>query len=408
MAQNELIWTVISVLRPSDFYHINHRLIYEAMFDICQNGDGKIDIVSLRHVLKNQGTLEMLGGANALAVLFDALPAVSNFESYVAIVKEHSLSRDVISISRKLQGSAGKPDVALRQAMADITETLAGGGGNPIIDYEDELELTKELWREGGERVTVDTGIQRLDDKMIIMKGNIVVIAGNPGTGKTAFASQVAYRTSQKTPVLFATLEMSPANVTHRIIQLKTGISVPIILNPGFTTEDNRSKLAEAVDRELGENRRTLKMLRPGFISPMDILAAGRSMQARYGDLGLIVVDYLQLMHCPERNLTSQERVAWLSRNMKAVALQLNVPIFLLSQLSRKNVQDNKEPQLHDLRDSGAIEQDADIVVFTHRPDLAKNEGRFIVRKQRYGSPFSAVAVFDGGRTRFTEMATGY
>jgi len=408
MMNNDLIWDAMTRLKPDDFYHVKHRVIYEAIVDTCENGDAKVDIVNLRRNLQGRGELALAGGATGLSEMLDQLPDVSNINAYIDIVKETALSRDAISIGRKLQSAAGKPDDALRAAMMEITNAVSGGEGNPIIDYEDEVELTRKMW-EGDEQVAVvETGIPRIDEKMVIMKGNIVVIAGNPGTGKTAFATQVAQKTAKKLPVLFATLEMSPANVTHRIIQSQTGISVPLIMNPRFTTEENRVKLSDVVDREIGENRRTLKMMRPGFITPQDILAAGRAMQVRQGELGLVVVDYLQLMHCPEKGMTSQERVAWLSRHMKAVALQLNVPIFVLSQLSRRNSQENKEPQLHDLRDSGAIEQDADIVLFTHRPNLEENTGAFIVRKQRYGAPFRTMAMFDGRYARFTEYTGGY
>jgi replicative DNA helicase len=201
---------------------------------------------------------------------------------------------------------------------------------------------------------------------------------------------------------------MSPANVTHRMIQSRTGMSVPVIMNPKQTTQENRSTLESVVDHELSENRKSLFYLRPGLITPQDILAAGRAIQVKSGALGLVVVDYLQLMHCPERGMNSQERVAWLSRNMKATALQLDVPIMVLSQLNRGQVRDGREPELYDLRDSGAIEQDADIVVFTHRPSQESNEAHLLVKKQRYGITGKVRVAFDPARCRFVTVERAY
>jgi replicative DNA helicase len=408
MSENALVWEAMAKIRPEEFYGEKCRVIMEAVYDICENGNGLVDLVSLKSQLSSRGQLKLVGGASGLSSMLDTLPDVANFLSYVAIVKQHAMSRRVVEIGRSLQGGASDPTVAMQKAMSSIVEVLAGSGGNPLIRYEAELEDTKKVWEKGGERAAVETGIPRLDSQMVIMKGHSVVIAGHTGTGKTAFATQVAYRTSKKFPVLFVTLEMSPANVVHRIIQSRTGLSVPVIMNPRYATADNRAMLEDVIDREISERRDNLFMLRPSMVTPQDILAAGRAIQAQRGGIGLVVVDYLQLLHCPERGFSNTERVTWLSRALKLLALQLDAPVFVLSQLRRSPAQENREPQLHDLRESGAIEQDADIVVFTHRPDLEKNEGMFLVRKQRYGAPFRVKTEFDGARARFVEPAYGY
>jgi len=230
-------------------------------------------------------------------------------------------------------------------------------------------------------------------------------VAGHPGTGKSSLAVQAALNVAKEGRVLLITLEMSSEEMVERVVQSKTGASAHIIDNPQFTTPDNRQRIKEAFE-EVSMNLETLHVLSPGAVTPQDVIAHARAIEMQHGELSLIVVDYLQLMHCPERGMGPVERVTWLSRNIKAAARQLKVPIMLLSQLSRDSAKGNREPELHDLRDSGAIEQDADIVVFTHRPNIEQEEGMLLVRKQRHGPVGRCRVQYDSSRCRFLTLDT--
>jgi replicative DNA helicase len=246
----------------------------------------------------------------------------------------------------------------------------------------------------------VETGIGSLDSWVTIRRKNQVVVAGNPSTGKSSFALQTALHAMKTNHVLFISLEMSEEELFERVIQGMTGCSAKVIANPRHTGENNQEKIAKAMAKVRSEHH-TLHLLSPGMVTPQDVMAHARSIQIRYGSIGLVVVDYIQLMHCPLKNMGTTERTTWLSRQMKAVCRQLDVPILVLSQLSRDNTRGNREPELHDLRDSGALEQDADIVIFTHRQNLEEEEGLLLVKKQRHGPTGRTRVKFDGRRSRF-------
>ena len=400
MLQKSLVWEVMPSLKPEHMYLEQHRQILDAMYDIAENGDGKVDVVSTRHVLDQRGKLQQIGGTTYLSSLMDALPDVANVGHYVGIVLEHALDREMRRLGAVLSQNGSPPKDRAHAVLADMYKALAGEESASVktmaqiaLEYESNVKAgLTEQW--------IETGISALDSWVTIRRKNQVVVAGNPSTGKSSFALQAALNAMKTHHVLFISLEMSEEELFERVVQGMTGCSAKVIANPKHTTEENRRKIAEAVAR-VQAHHHMLHLLSPGMVTPQDVIAHARAIQIRYGTLGLVVVDYLQLMHCPLKNMGTTERVTWLSRHMKAVARQLDVPVMLLSQLSRDNTRGNREPELHDLRDSGAIEQDADIVIFTHRQNLDEPEGVLLVRKQRHGPTGRTRVNFDGARSKF-------
>jgi len=405
MLDEQTVWNVMPRLKLNDLFVQKHRIILEAMYDIAENGDGKIDVISLRSALDQRDELELCGGTTYLSGLIDALPDVANVQHYVGIVREHALDRKLKDLGRTLSANGTRPRERAQQVMAEMHTALCGVDAEGVRSM---AQLAREYLEHQEAGITTrcaSTGLSALDNRMTIRRGNIVVVAGHPGTGKSALALQTALHVAKEDRVLLITLEMSGEEMVERVVQGTTGCSAHIIDNPQFTNPDNREKIQQAM-REAGRNLETLHVLSPGNVTPQDVIAHARSVQMQHGELALVIVDYLQLMHCPERGLGQVERVTWLSRNMKAAARQLEVPIMLLSQLSRDSSKGHKEPELHDLRDSGAIEQDADIVVFTHRPDIEGDEGMLLVKKQRHGPVGRSRVKYDKARCRFLTLDT--
>lgn len=400
MLEKSLVWEVMTSLKPEDMYLEPHRLILDAMYDVAENGDGKIDVVALRHILSGRKQLETVGGAAALSSLMDALPDIANVGHYVNIVLEHSLDRKMRKLGQILSNNGSPPKDRAHAVLAEMYQALAGEDSARVMTMAEVAKNYESNIAAGLQERCIETGIGSLDAYVTIRKKNQIVIAGNPSTGKSSLAMQIALNVMKTHHVLFISLEMSEEELFERVVQSMTGCSAKVIANPSHTTENNRQRIMDAAAR-VRESYHQLHMLSPGMVTPQDVMAHARSIQIRYGSLGLVVVDYLQLMHCPLKNMGTTERVTWLSRHMKAIARQLNVPVMLLSQLSRDNTRGNREPELHDLRDSGAIEQDADIVIFTHRPVLEEENGVLLVRKQRHGPTGRTQVNFESSRSRF-------
>ena len=400
MLEKGLVWEVMTTLKPKDLYIEKHRVVLEAMYDVAENGDGEIDVLSIRHVLDGAGKLNRVGGSSGLSSMLDALPDVANVGHYVGIILEHSLDREMRRLGTILSRNGAPPKDRAHAVLAEMYKALAGEDAANVKtmaqvaeEYERNIALgLTERW--------VETGLSSLDAYVTIRKKNQVIIAGNPSTGKSSLAMQIALHAMKTSHVLFISLEMSEEELFERVVQGMTGCSAKVIANPQNTNENNRERIREASSR-VREHHHMLHLLSPGMVTPQDVMAHARAIQLRFGSIGLVVVDYLQLMHCPLKNMSSVERVTWLSRHMKAVARQLDVPVMLLSQLSRDNTKGNREPELHDLRDSGAIEQDADIVIFTHRPNPDGDDGLLLVKKQRHGPKGRTVVKFDGNRSKF-------
>lgn len=406
MADPNLIWESLQKLKGDDFYVVQHRIIYDAMVDICENGDGKIDLVTLPKALKDRGELEMAGGVSAVSNMLDALPDIANFNAYVKIITECSRDRRLIQIGRELS-IPGNPEQRLGDAMHKLMLVSDSSASTESMLIEEVGEEYRQNQESGITAQAFTTGIPRLDDIVTFRKENMVVIAGHPGTGKSSLGLQIALNVMRQGRVLFVSMEMGKAELWERAVQYKTGVSSQVIDNPRYAPEAIRAKIAEA-SAELRGGPRTLEVFAPRYCTPQTILGKAMALKARYGDLKTVIVDYLQRVHWTERGLGSVQETTEKSRAMKDMARTIGSPVLVLSQLSRNSAREGKEPQLFDLRDSGAIEQDADIAIFTHRPNEESNDAILLVRKQRHGALGRVECLFDGSRCRFTEKTYGY
>jgi replicative DNA helicase len=401
-----LIWDAMEKIEPDDFYHPSHMAVYESMLDICENGDGKIDIVSLRHSLDGMGKLKIAGGATGLSDLIDTMPDAANAPAYMTIILEHSKNRKLMDVGKYLLGDS-PPSEKMAEGINKIVEITARSSSGEFMSLEESGEKYAADQAKGLTAKAFLTGMMLLDGKVSFRKENMVVLAGHPGTGKSSLALQIAMNVMMEQIVLFVSMEMSSPELWERAVQAKTGIAAETIDNPTYAPEPVREKIAEA-SAELRSGPRNLKIFAPRYCTPDVILGKAMATRARHGELSLVIVDYLQRVHWAERGISMVEETTKKSRAMKDMARIIGCPVMVLSQLSRNSAREGKRPQLHDLRDSGAIEQDADTVIFTHRPDRETNDAELVIGKQRHGATGIVKCKFDSSRCRFIEKIGGY
>jgi len=397
MEGRETLPRVIEVLRPSDFYTESHRAIYQAMLTLFDRGE-PVDVLTLTEELRRGDQLQFAGGQAALALLVEQGSISAYLSSYTAIVRDSAVLRELIQTSSQIiaQAFEAKEDV---QSLVDdaerrifsLAERRLEGSALPIRKIlNDTFEYIERLY-ERKEHVTgVATGFEKLD---LMTSGfqpsDFIIIAGRPSTGKTAFALNIAQFVgiTLRSKVLILSLEMSAQQLVQRMLCAEAKVDSQSV-RTGRLQASDWTRLTAAAGR-LSEA--------PIFIddSPnltvLEARAKARRMKAEHG-LDMIVIDYLQLMRGrnPENR---QQEISEISRSLKALAKELDVPVVALSQLSRAvESRQSKEPQLSDLRESGALEQDADLILFLYRPDrygLQKEEDErmadVIIGKQRNG-----------------------
>jgi replicative DNA helicase len=406
-------------LNPDDFYKPAHQHIYEAIRVLLASGQ-PVDSVTIAEELRRAGLLDAIGGGAVLMELAGATPAVSNAARYAKIVQDNALLRKLIGVAGDITELAfsGPDDIskALDQAETKVFEIAE----NRVVDSTRELsellpEVIDEIERiqEQGHILTgVPTGFTDLDELLTgLQPSTLSIIGARPSMGKTAFALGVAVNVAMEThkPVLFFSLEMGHRELAQRILASEAKVDSGKF-RKGDLTPPDWSK----INRALGRLESPMFIDDNPNVTVMEIRAKARRLQARHGQLGLIVIDYLQLMTSGGEAENRQVEVSEISRGLKILARELEVPVIALSQLSRQLEQRaDKRPMLSDLRESGSLEQDADIVMFIYRdevyhpetPDL--NVAEIIVAKHRSGPIGTKKLVFLGQFTRFDNAAKG-
>jgi replicative DNA helicase len=413
---------VSTTLNPDDFYFPAHSIIYSAILDVYNRGQ-KVDIVTVVERLKKNDLLEKVGGSSFVASFVKGNVSAENILYYADIVSEKSILRDLIKKSKSIidRAGSGKDDV---EVVLDEAENL-------IFDvrkkksYERVRAITpllKEVMKIIEERAEtkslitgIETGFTELDKMSCgFQNAELIILAARPSVGKTALALNLASNISikQRVPVLFFSLEMHWESLIFRLLSSESRIDGNRIRG-GFIKEDEWVALTSAVSR-LTEA--------PFYIdaSPamtvFELRAKARRMKKKY-DIGIIFADYLQLIKGPQLQTREQE-VASISRALKSIAMELNIPVVALSQLSRQPERRGKDsrPILSDLRESGAIEQDADFVMFIHRPDQfekssdmkkEREDAELIIAKQRNGPVGSFFMSFSRKYARFDRSERG-
>jgi replicative DNA helicase len=418
LLDNHALNAAIENLKPEDFFLEQHRRVFNQMIALGENQQA-IDLVTLTESLHRVGELESSGGAPYLAALADGMPRVSNVEHYARIVREKALLRNLIHAThniqqRALEGEDGA-DTILDNAESSIfalAEDRVKAGLIPVKDIvRDNFERLEKIFREGKSITGVSTGYTELDKLLSgLQPSELLILAARPSQGKTAlalnFAENIAIRAGS--PVAFFSLEMSKESLLQRLVASVAQIDAHKFRSGHLSREDWR-RMTEALGTISSS---PLWIDDAGSTSVLEIGAKARRLKREKG-LSLVVVDYLQLITGRGRFGNRQEEVSSISRGLKGLAKELQLPVLVLSQLTRAPEREERGPQLSDLRESGAIEQDADVVMFIYRPHWAKmdaapeerDQAEIQVAKQRNGPTDKVRFVFRSRLTRFEEAA---
>jgi len=418
LLDNHALNAAIENLKPEDFFLEQHRRVFNQMIALGENQQA-IDLVTLTESLHRVGELESSGGAPYLAALADGMPRVSNVEHYARIVREKALLRNLIHAThniqqRALEGEDGA-DTILDNAESSIfalAEDRVKAGLIPVKDIvRDNFERLEKIFREGKSITGVSTGYTELDKLLSgLQPSELLILAARPSQGKTALALNFAENISIRagSPVAFFSLEMSKESLLQRLVASVAQIDAHKFRSGHLSREDWR-RMTEALGTI---SNAPLWIDDAGSTSVLEIGAKARRLKREKG-LSLVVVDYLQLITGRGRFSNRQEEVSSISRGLKGLAKELQIPVLVLSQLTRAPEREERGPQLSDLRESGAIEQDADVVMFIYRPNFfnlnATPEERdmadILIAKQRNGPTDKVKFVFRSRLTRFEEAA---
>jgi replicative DNA helicase len=418
LLDNNALNTAIENLRPEDFFLDQHRRVFTQMISLGE-AQQAIDLITLTEELHRRGDLEASGGAPYLASLADGMPKVSNVEHYARIVNEKAMLRNLIHTTHNIQQRAFEgedgADMILDNAESSIfllAEDRVKAGLIPVKDIvRDNFERLEKIFKEGKSITGIPTGYVELDKLTSgLQPSELLILAARPSQGKTALAlnlaENIAIRAGQ--PVAIFSLEMSKESLLQRLVASVAQIDAHKF-RTGHLNRNDWTSMTEA----LGViSNAPLWVDDAGSISVLEIGAKARRLKRDKG-LSLLIVDYLQLITARGRFGNRQEEVASISRGLKGLAKELQIPVLVLSQLTRAPERDERGPQLSDLRESGAIEQDADVVMFIYRPHFFKagaspeerEETELRIAKQRNGPTDNVKFVFRSRLTRFEEAA---
>lgn len=417
LTDKDAVIEALEVLKKEDFYREDNKTIYEAIYNLYNRAE-PIDIITVKDELVTMGKFETVGGLEYLAVLPDKVPLVSNADRYVKIVEEKSILRNLIKASNDIVslGYAETEEVddiidLAEKRIFEITQKKNTKGYTPIKDIlvESFAELER-LYNQKTPITGVPTGFADLDYKTAgLHNSDLVLVAARPAMGKSAFVLNIATNAALKAnvPVLIFNLEMSKEQLVNRMLCSEAMVDSNKI-RTGKIEEDDWVKLATALG-PLSEAPIYIDDT-PG-ISIMEIRAKCRKLKLEK-NIGLVIIDYLQLVQASnKRNASREQEISEISRSLKILAKELDVPVIALSQLSRAAEQrQDHRPMLSDLRESGAIEQDADIVMFLYRDDYynenseKKNIAEVTLAKHRGGSTGTVELLWLGNYTKFVNI----
>ena len=423
MLNNEAWLKVIDILGAEDFYRLEHRLLFETM-DLLWRDNKPIDAVTLSGALADSGHLDRIGGGAFLADLAESTPGASNVSAYARIVRERSTRRQLIRAGQRIADSGFEPnghssDQLLDQAESEVfgiaERRLENEGPQPVTPMLDEAAKEVErLWKNKGQLPGLSSGFKPLDENTAGFKNSdLIVIAGRPAMGKTALALNIVEHAVMEydRPSLIFSMEMPAEQLVLRLLSSLARI------------DQSKMQIGELADHDWDSFASAVALLRnkPLYIDDTPALTPA-NLRARVrraarevdGSLGLIAVDYLQLMRPDNTRLDNRtQEISEISRALKAVAKEMKCPLLALSQLNREvDKRPNKRPMMSDLRDSGAIEQDADLILFIYRDEvyneesLDKGVAEVIIGKQRNGVSGKTIRLsFLGSLTKFEELA---
>ena len=417
LTDNDAVMAAVEVLKEDAFYREDNKIIYQAILNLYSKSE-PIDIITLKDELESMGKFEQVGGFEYLASLPDKVPTTANVQKYIKIVEEKSVLRSLIKTANEIIELGYNPTEDVEDIMDgaekkifDIMQSKNTKSYTPIKDVLVESFTNLEKLYNQKQHVTgVPTQFYDLDDKTAGLHGSeLILVAARPAMGKTAFALNIATNAALRAnvPVAIFSLEMSKDQLVNRMLCSEAMVDSNKV-RTGKLDEEDWTKLAEAIG-PLSEAGVYIDDT-PG-ISVMEIRTKCRKLKMEK-NIGLVVIDYLQLISgSNKRNGSREQEISEISRSLKVLAKELNVPVIALSQLSRAVEQrDDHRPMLSDLRESGAIEQDADIVMFLYRDDYYNKESaekdiaEVIIAKQRGGSTGTVKLYWMGNYTKFVNI----
>ncbi len=421
MIEKEAIIQVSDILKPEDFYRGNHQKIFKTMLELFQTGEA-IDILTLSSRLKEKEVLEDIGGMAYLSSLVAEVPSAANVVYYANLVKEKSVLRSLLSAAVKIDSLVFSADEPVEQIIDKVQQEIFKISQQGLFyqfknikgDLKEAFERIDKLYKGESSLRGLPTGFNELDEKLSgLQKSDLIILAARPSLGKTTLALDIARSVAvkEKKPVGIFSLEMSREQIIDRLIAAQSGVDL-WRLRTGRLQDESDFRLLERALDTLSEA--------PIFIddtaSPdiLQLRTMARKLQMEYG-LSLLVIDYLQLIRPVKRTESEVQQMTEVSRFLKSLARELQVPVLALSQLSRAVEQrDRRIPRLSDLRASGSIEQDADIVMFIYRKDKDKpveslppeeiNTAEIIIAKHRNGPTGSVPLKFNPDLVSFQNI----
>lgn len=413
----EAYFDAAQFIKPEDFYIHRHRWVWQAFVHLVEQRQ-PIDILTVTEDLDQHGHLAEIGGAAYLTALVNNVPTSLHAEAYARLVEQTAIRRRMIEAANAIAKVAHQEDLTIEAAIDEaekavfsVSERRLQQDLTPIQSVlGDFYDRISDMAARGDEIFGVPTGFVDLQ-KMLggLQPSDLLIIAGRPGQGKTSFLLSIAkHAAQQRRHVAIFSMEMSNEQVVQRLISHETGIDIQR-LRQGKLDEEEWKLFAQAMEN-LSQTRIFLDDT--PAITPTQMRAKCRRLHMEY-NLDLVVVDYVQLMSGDRRTDNRVQEVSYITRNLKVLARELNVPVLAAAQLSRAVEQRaDKRPQLSDLRESGSLEQDADIVMFIYRPDLAdpetikQNVAEIVIAKHRNGPTGSIELVFRDQLAKFENAAT--
>ena len=429
LIDNKAIDRIAGQVSASDFYRNDHRIIFTHISKLIDNND-PADIVTVAESLEQNAELTKVGGVAYLGLVADNTPTASNISGYAKIVRERSIMRNLVEVGSDIVESAFSPQGKDAQQLLDESESkifqIADAGASEKLGFID----IKELLPKAAQRIDdlyqlddpngvtgVPTGYADLDQKTAgLQPGDLIIIAGRPSMGKTSLALNIAEHVGMEAglPVAIFSMEMGAAQLTMRLLG-SVGKLDQHKMRIGQLEDEDWPKLTNALG---ALNEAPIFIDEGSALNSYEVRARARRLHRQQGKLGLIVIDYIQLMSAANEQSTENRatEVSEISRSLKALAKELNVPVVALSQLNRSvESRPDKRPMMSDLRESGAIEQDADVIMFIYRDEVYNSEtaekgvAEIILSKQRNGPTGTVKLTFLGQYTRFENYANpGY
>ena len=424
MLQNEAWETVSDIIDSTDFYRAAHSKIYSAIQNLSME-DNPFDVITLGEWLDNRQELEKVGGMGYLSNLVQNTPSAANIDAYARVVRQKSVLRELINAASTITESAFRTEGRSQEELLGEAESLVFKiaereergtktyeGMKGLLDSA--LHRVQELFENGGKPTGVQTGFHKLDDMINgLQPSDLVIVAGRPSMGKTAFAMNIARSAAikQHVPVVIFSMEMPKEQIAMRMLASLARVDQKKI-STGKVAAADWPRLTSAVQL-LDENVNLFIDDTPA-LNPNEIRSRCRRLKRDQG-LGLVVIDYLQLMQVSRATENRATEIAEISRSLKALAREIGCPIIALSQLNRAlELRQDKTPMMSDLRESGAIEQDADLIMFIYREEVYDEETEkkgladIIIGKHRNGPTGRVELRFRGEHTNFENQAPDY